>query len=177
MYELRLVSRNRVSEKAHELLFDRPADFTFSPGQRIRIIHEKGERDYTPISAPPDPYLALLVRIVEGGVLSPVLAAAEVGTSFLFTGPYGYFVWLPSERPAVFVATGTGVAPFISMARSGVRGFVLVYGVRKAQELYERSLLRGAASAYVACLSSRAPGVEGDVQPCLALVDGRALRP
>jgi benzoate/toluate 1,2-dioxygenase reductase subunit len=163
LYELRLVSRNRVSEKAHELLFDRPADFTFSPGQRIRIIHEKGERDYTPISAPPDPYLALLVRIVEGGVLSPVLAAAEVGTSFLFTGPYGYFVWLPSERPAVFVATGTGVAPFISMARSGVRGFVLVHGVRKAQELYERSLLRGAASAYVACLSSRAPGVEGDV--------------
>ena len=79
LYELRLVSRNRVSEKAHELLFDRPADFTFSPGQRIRIIHEKGERDYTPISAPPDPYLALLVRIVEGGVLSPVLAAAEVG--------------------------------------------------------------------------------------------------
>jgi benzoate/toluate 1,2-dioxygenase reductase subunit len=163
LYGARLVSINRISGKALELKFNRPADFTFSPGQRIRIIHEKGERDYSLISAPQDPHLSLLVRVVEGGALSPVLAEAEIGTSFSFTGPYGYFVWLPSGRPSVFVATGSGVAPFISMARSGVKGFVFIHGVRKAQELYERSLLRDAAAAYVACLSSPAHGHEADV--------------
>jgi benzoate/toluate 1,2-dioxygenase reductase subunit len=162
-YEVKLVSRNWVSDKTLELKFDRPADFIFSPGQRIRISHEKGERDYSLISAQGDSYLALLVRVVEGGRLSPVLAAAKEGTPFSFTGPYGYFVWLPSERPAVFVATGTGVAPFISMAISGVRGFTLIHGVRQIDELYERSLLRAAAATYVPCLSNPSPGVEVDV--------------
>jgi benzoate/toluate 1,2-dioxygenase reductase subunit len=101
--------------------------------------------------------------VVEGGALSPVLAEADLGTSFFFTGPYGYFVWLPSKRPAVFVATGTGVAPFISMARSGVRGFILIHGVRRVKELYERPLLQEAASMYVACLSLPSPGVGTDI--------------
>jgi benzoate/toluate 1,2-dioxygenase reductase subunit len=153
VYEAALISRKWVSEKTLELKFSRPADFSFSPGQRIRISHERGRRDYSLISAQNDPHLGLLVRIVEGGLLSTVLAAADVGTPLLFTGPYGYFVWLRSERTAVFVATGTGVAPFISMAKSEVRGFILIHGVRKREELYERSLLREAAATYVPCLS------------------------
>jgi len=163
LHEARLVSRNLITEKTLELRLRRPADFTFSPGQRIRIIHERGERDYSPISSPRDPHLALLVGVVEGGVLSPVLAAAEIGMSFLFTGPHGYFVWLPSPRPAIFVATGTGVAPFISMARAGAKGFTLIHGVKRMEELYERPLLQEAAAAYVPCLSMAAPGVEAGV--------------
>ena len=156
-YEAGLISRVQVSDDSLELVFQRPDDFAFSPGQCIRITHEAGERDYSLISAPQEPHLAVLIKVVEGGALTPVLAGASLGTSFFFTGPYGYFVWLPSDHPAVFVATGTGVAPFISMARSGVRGFMLIHGVRRLQELYERSLLQEAASAYVACLSLPSP--------------------
>jgi len=163
LLEARLVSKNFVTASTLELKLERPGDFAFSPGQRIRLLHERGARDYSPISSPRDPDLELLVRIVEDGILSPVLAEAEIGTSFRFTGPHGYFVWLPSSRPAVFVATGTGVAPFISMARSGVRRFTLLHGVRSLQELYGRSLLREAASTYVPCLSVSAPGMEAGV--------------
>jgi len=162
-YAFRLLSKSPMGVRALGLRFDRPAAFEFSPGQRIRIIHEKGERDYSLMSAPRDPHIGLLVRIVEGGVLTPLFASSELGTPFSFTGPYGYFVWLPSERPAVFVATGTGVAPFISMARSGVRGFILIHGVRRREELYEKSLLQGAGAAYVGCLSGPAPGSGADL--------------
>ena len=162
-HEVRLVSRKWISEEIFELAFDRPVGFTFSPGQRIRLVHEKGERDYTPISSPQDTHLILLIKVVEGGALTPVLAEAAVGTSFSFTGPQGYFVWLPSDRPAVFVATGTGVAPFISMARSGVKGFIMVHGVRRRGELHEQSLLRGAAADYVACISGPSSGAGPDL--------------
>jgi benzoate/toluate 1,2-dioxygenase reductase component len=163
LYEVRLVSKNRVTEDVFDLVFERAADFTFSPGQRIRIVHEKGERDYTPISSPKDSHLILLINVVGKGLLSPVLAAANIGTPFFFTGPHGYFVWLPSGRPAVFVATGTGVAPFISMASSGVKGFIMVHGAKSTGELYKRSLLRGASEDYVACISDPSSDAEADV--------------
>jgi benzoate/toluate 1,2-dioxygenase reductase component len=163
LYEVRLVSRKWISEEILELAFNRPAGFTFSPGQRIRLIHEKAERDYSPISSPQDFHLMFLIKVVEGGALTPVLAEATIGTSFSFTGPHGYFVRLPSDRPAVFVATGTGVAPFISMARSGVKGFIMVHGVKRTEELHERSLLRDAAEDYVACISDPPPGAGADV--------------
>ena len=54
----------------------------------------------------------------------------------------------------VFVATGTGIAPFCSMVRSGIGGFVLLHGVRQPADLYYRDLFQTAAKTYVACLSS-----------------------
>jgi len=100
---------------------------------------------------------------VEGGALSPVLAKAEIGTSFFIRGPRGYFVWLPSERPSVFVATGTGAAPFISMAKSGVKDFIFLHGAKRIEDLYERPLFRGAAATYVACLSYPGHWPDADV--------------
>lgn len=54
---------------------------------------------------------------------------------------------------AVFVATGTGIAPFVSMARSGAEGFVLLHGVRTSADLYYERISRAAAGSYVPCLS------------------------
>ncbi len=51
------------------------------------------------------------------------------------------------------MATGTGVAPFVSMARSGVTGFTLLHGVSSATESYYASVLKSAAKQYILCLS------------------------
>jgi ferredoxin-NADP reductase len=93
------------------------------------------------------------VRLVAAGLFSPVLAAADIGTLFSFTGPHGYFIFQPSPRPPVFVATGTGVAPFVSMSRAGLTGFTILHGVRKADELFYQAEFRVAAGLYVPCLS------------------------
>jgi benzoate/toluate 1,2-dioxygenase reductase subunit len=159
-YEATVVARKWLAEKVFELELSRPSDFQFVPGQRIRFVHEKGERDYSLVSSPEEDHLLLLIKLVRGGVFSPVLAQADSGTTFRFTGPMGYFLWLPSNRPAVFVATGTGIAPFVSMARSGAKGFILIHGVRRSDQLYYRAFLEQRARRYVACLSERAP--QGD---------------
>ena len=153
VYVTELLERRWLSKKAFEIDLTRPASFEFKPGQGIRFIHETRVRDYSLISTPADSTLALCVRYLEEGIFTPILASAKIGTRFYFTGPYGYFTFRPSRRPAVFVATGTGIAPFLSMGRSGIKGVRLLHGVRAPQELYYESFFRTIARLYVPCLS------------------------
>jgi benzoate/toluate 1,2-dioxygenase reductase subunit len=155
VFETRLLATVTLAPGTFEIELSRPAPFSFTAGQRIRLIHRSIERDYSLVSSPDDPTLRLCIRRIRGGRLTPLLSSAAPGASFTFTGPHGHFVFTPSDRPAVFAATGTGVSPFVSMAGSGVRSFTVLHGVRSEEELiYERELRR-AARRYVACISGR----------------------
>ncbi len=149
-----LLKRRWLSEKAFEIELSRPAPFEFSAGQTIRFIHDGFERYYSLISGPDDPTLSLCVRFVEKGTFSVVLATAEPGTQFQFTGPHGYFTFKPSRRQAIFVATGTGIAPFVSIAGSGVGGFMLLHGVSYMEDLYYQDQFRSIFDKYVPCISN-----------------------
>ena len=152
-YASELIERRWLSNKSFEITLTKPKSFEYLPGQWIRLIHHSVERDYSLVSSPADPNVALCIRNIEGGILSPGLSNAPVGSCFKFNGPHGYFTFRPSTRPAVFVATGTGLAPYVSMARSGVAGFILLHGVRSAEDLYYASVLKSAAKQYVPCIS------------------------
>jgi benzoate/toluate 1,2-dioxygenase reductase subunit len=154
IYRTQLLARSWISEDTFEIRFSRPALFQFVPGQRVRFIQGNVERDYTPISSPEEEGIDFLVRSVKGGALSSVLASAPEGEPFRFSGPHGYFRFYPSERMPVFIATGTGIAPFVSMAKTGARDFILLHGVRRSLDLYYEPLLRKAARLYVPCLST-----------------------
>lgn len=147
------MERRWLSHKSFEITLTKPKSFKYLPGQWIRLFHDAVERDYSLVSAPGQPNLSLCIRNIEGGILSPELSKAPVGSRFRFTGPHGYFTFKPSARQVVFVATGTGVAPFVSMARSGVSGFILLHGVNSASDIYYESLFKSAAGQYVPCIS------------------------
>ena len=87
--------------------------------------------------------------------MSSILSTVDIGQEMKFSGPHGYFVFHPSPRPPIFVATGTGIAPFCSMARSGITGFTLLHGVDNSAELYYASEIQEPAKQYVACLSGK----------------------
>ncbi len=148
-----LKSRRWFSQKAFEIELSRPASFEFKAGQTIRFVSGGIERYYSVVSSPDDPKLVLCVRSVKEGKFTPVLASAETGARFDLTGPHGYFTFKPSSRTPVFVATGTGIAPFVSMARSGAKGFTLLHGVSALEDLYYRSFFSKAATRYVPCIS------------------------
>ena len=154
LYSSELIARRWLSEKSFEVELTRPEGFRFEAGQTILICYQSVERYYSVITPPADKNrIALCIRQLRQGSLSLVLADAPVGTRFDFSGPHGYFEFRPSQRPAVFVATGTGIAPFVGIARSGIGGFTLLHGVRTAAELYYQSLFARSASQYVPCLS------------------------
>ena len=142
--------------RTFEAAFARPAGFSFEPGQHVRFRSRRMEREYSMVSIPEDPELRFCIRDTGTGNFSSALASAAPGTDFSFTGPHGYFRFRPSARIPLFVATGTGIAPFVSMARAGVSGFVLLHGVRSVAELHYADVFRSAADIYVPCLSDSA---------------------
>jgi ferredoxin-NADP reductase len=155
--ETGLIRRHWLSKKAFEIELSRPPGFQFTAGQTIRFLHRDVERYYSLISTPQDPTLALCVRHVESGRFTPILSSADMGTRLKMTGPHGYFTFNASTRPPVFVATGTGIAPFVSMARSGIKDFTLLHGVSLAENLYYAQLFREISIDYVQCLSASIP--------------------
>jgi benzoate/toluate 1,2-dioxygenase reductase component len=152
-YSSELIERRWLSNKTFEITLTKPKFFEYMPGQWIRLLHHAVERDYSLVSSPTDPGLALCIRNVAAGTLSPGLSNAPVGSRFNFNGPRGYFTFRPSDRPAIFVATGTGLAPFVSMARSNVTGFTFLHGVQTTSDIYYASEFKSVAKLYVTCIS------------------------
>lgn len=152
-HTVQLLKRSWLSKKAFEIELSKPPQFTYLPGQRIRFIYQNRERDYSLTSIPDDRTLLLCVRYVENGAFSPLLSEADIGTCFQVVDPFGYFTFRKSPRKAVFVATGTGIAPFVSMIRSGISSITLLHGANSPVDLYYESLFRSSAGKYVPCLS------------------------
>jgi benzoate/toluate 1,2-dioxygenase reductase component len=157
-HTVQLTGKRRLSRGTEELRFERPPELAVSAGQKIRFFQQETTRDYTLVNAPDRNELVICVREVVEGRFSPWLVRAPIGTAFRISAPFGYFTYQPSVRQAVFVATGTGIAPFVAFVRSGVSGFCLLHGVRSEEQLYYREELAAAAHIYVACLSTEGSG-------------------
>ena len=126
-HHVEVMDRRWLSNQVFEVTLTRPEGFSFRVGQSIRVRCMEKERDYCLVSSPEDPFLALCILRLPQGKVSSYLAAIEPGSVIEFTGPHGDFVFIPSTREKVFVATGIGIVPFVSMVRSGVRNFMMLH--------------------------------------------------
>ena len=73
-------------------------------------------RSYSFSSMPKDGVVEFLVRNIPGGLMSTYLAEhAKPGDAADMTGPIGSFYLRDVTRPALFLAGGTGLAPFLAM--------------------------------------------------------------
>jgi ferredoxin-NADP reductase len=93
------------------------------PGQHyvVRLTAEDGytaQRSYSVASAPGDPLVELFVERLDDGEVSTYLAdVVEPGDELEVRGPIGgWFVW-DGETPALLLAGGSGVVPFVAMLR------------------------------------------------------------
>ncbi|MBB5458036.1 benzoate 1,2-dioxygenase electron transfer component BenC [Paraburkholderia sp. Cpub6] len=111
---------------------------SFLAGQyvNVEIPGASGEsRSYSFSSAPGATRAAFVVRNVPDGKMSGFLSNdAQPGQQIGFTGPYGSFYLRDPQRPVLFLAGGTGIAPFLSMldvlkASGNLQPVRLVYGV------------------------------------------------
>jgi ferredoxin-NADP reductase len=92
-------------------------DVSFLAGQYVGLRYDGTSRAYSLASSPTADGLEICVRRVPGGRLSPrICDELAVGDEVTLRGPYGELVLQDhSPRDLVFLATGTGVAPFRSM--------------------------------------------------------------
>jgi ferredoxin/flavodoxin---NADP+ reductase len=96
-----------------------PRNFSFTAGQVIGITLSKGEepRLYSIASGENQDEVWILYTIKPDGALTPQLAQAKPGDTVYITKPFGNFIC--REEKAVWIATGTGIAPFASMFFQG----------------------------------------------------------
>ncbi|MFL6573777.1 MAG: ferredoxin--NADP reductase [Burkholderiales bacterium] len=126
------------------------APLAFEAGQFVRIAldidGQRVARAFSMVSAPGDPLLEFYGVVVPQGPLSPRLARLQAKERlFVAANPAGFLVLseVPDAGTLWLMATGTGIAPFISMLRADTpwqrfEEVVLVHAVRLAPELVYR---------------------------------------
>jgi ferredoxin--NADP+ reductase len=97
--------------------------------------------------------IEVLYNIVPQGEMSKLLSRCKAGTTLYCSAPFGTFTG--TNQPAYYIATGTGIAPYMSMlAFYRHDNKWLVHGSRTDENLYFSSALqRKLNSRYVPCLS------------------------
>src|SRR4029077_16633006 len=98
------------------------------------------------IASPPtdDNRLALCLNRVQDGFMSNFLCDMKDGDEISCQGPFGDFTLRPPMRDTIFVATGTGIAPFRSMlhwllsdpSRHQSKQLSLIFGNRTEKDIY-----------------------------------------
>jgi ferredoxin-NADP reductase len=120
----------------------------YTPGQFVSFSAECGgktiTRAYSLASAPHgDNRFDLCLNRVEDGRISPLLFAMQPGDSIEMSLPLGMFVMRTPPRESVFIATGTGIAPFRAMLQAhlmpGSPAITLLFGVRYESHLMYRA--------------------------------------
>ncbi len=155
--DTRVVERKEWNDKLATFVLD--ADIgPFKPGQFADLALEaKGQRvsrSYSIASAPGQP-LEFFVAYVEDGTLTPSLFDLAPGDALQVRAPAaGTFTLdrIPPCRHLWLVATGTGLAPYVSMWRASgaldsFERVVVVHGVRYGRDMAYADELRSLASA------------------------------
>ncbi len=144
----------------------------FVPGQFIQLGLPRGgaesdtpagldKRAYSIASSPADKEaFELLIALVPGGRLTPsIWTLRENDPCWIDPQPLGSFTLehVPPGKDLVLVATGTGIAPYVSMLRSYALGrplhqaerwkrCVVVHGVRRESDLAYAGEIRAACA-------------------------------
>jgi ferredoxin--NADP+ reductase len=152
----KVLSKRLLTEDTFVLRTERPeteirAGQCFSLGTKELAIN----REYSMYSAAHDPYIDFLIRRVPEGRVSNALLNLTAGDEIEIGGPYGDFCLNPNlfeNSNYLFIATGTGIAPFHSYSLTYPNlKFKLLHGIRYESEMYD--YLEYPDDSYQACIS------------------------
>lgn len=114
----------------------------FEAGQHILLgrADDNDQREYSIYSGENDEYLEVLIKEVVNGSVSVHLKNLKQGDFLKIEGPLGFFGLnkeMIDKGNFLFVASGTGIAPFHSMIKSypGLN-YKILHGIRTCDEAY-----------------------------------------
>ena len=157
----KLLETRKLTDSTYILRMER-RELAFRSGQHILLGEAESihNREYSVYSGEEDDYFEVLIKEVETGMVSKQLKKLLKDDKLQIEGPLGFFTieseLIKSEK-FLFVATGTGIAPFHSFSRSYPQlNYQLLHGVRKANEAYESK--HYPAEKYTLCTSQDEKG-------------------
>jgi ferredoxin-NADP reductase len=122
-YPTTLLGRTTVAEGTMAFRFEKPHNFVFKAGQFIDLTISDPEsgpsngltHTFSIASSPFDEELIVTTRM-RNTAFKQALSILPIGSKAMFEGPMGSFtLHNNTARPAVFLAGGIGIAPFLSM--------------------------------------------------------------
>jgi CDP-4-dehydro-6-deoxyglucose reductase len=148
----RVEKMERVAEDVMVLYLKLPANerLQFMAGQYIDVLQKEGKpRSFSLANAPhDDEFLQLHVRNIAGGVFTQhVFNEMKERDIMRFKGPLGTFFLRDSDKPVMFVASGTGFAPIKSIIEHALhlgiqRSMHFYWGGRALRDLYMLDLAK-----------------------------------
>jgi len=125
IHDVQLMRRETVAEGTMAFYFSKPPAFRHQAGQSLLLTlidppetdSEGDARTFTIASAPHEADLMIATRMRDTA-FKRVLKGASIGTTVRLDGPNGDMVLHDdATRPAVFLAGGIGITPFLAMVR------------------------------------------------------------
>lgn len=152
-----IVGYDELAHDVRRLRLKTTKTYDYSPGQfsNLTFWREDGTRSYSMAGVVEDDILEFHIRIVPNGrVTSKLDSEIKVGNAIKLNGPLGAsYLRRNNSDPMLCVATGTGLAPILSIIRgaleSGMSNDIhLIYGARTEIDLYGIDVLDALANEY-----------------------------
>jgi ferredoxin-NADP reductase len=146
-YDVKLTARDEIAVGTMAFHFEKPIGFSFKPGQAVDVVlPNRGGADaqslrhaFSLVSAPFQDGLTVATRMRDSE-FKRALGVLPVGSSAQLDGPFGSLTLHNNrQRPAVFIAGGVGITPFMSILRQATQDqlpqrFALLYSNRRPED-------------------------------------------
>lgn len=147
----KVISKEIIAKDVIEFRVTKPAGFVFTSGQFVQWQIPSSDglvlRSYSISSVPEDPYLEFCIKLVPNGKASNFANNLERGGELIINEARGVFVCSKESRTQkVFIATGSGLAPIVSMLGSVLNKrdsekATLIFGVRYEEDIFWKNRL------------------------------------
>lgn len=130
-YKIQLIKKELVAEGTFAFYFEKPENFVFGAGQHGHFTFinppetdaEGNTREFSFITPPHEEYLGIATRMRDSA-FKRVLGKMEPGvkgSELVLTEPMGNFILHENpKRPAIFIAGGIGITPFMSIIKDAI---------------------------------------------------------
>jgi Na+-transporting NADH:ubiquinone oxidoreductase subunit F len=150
-FKTQLTNKTKLTDDVYLLNFKllEPTKVEFQPGQYMMLLCPQKDsyalRRMYSIASHPSKFdsFDLIVEIVPNGVASTYVLAMNEGQTVDFQGPAGMFTLRGKNKDNIFLATGTGIAPMISMINQVLSSEhplqgenVLLWGLPHLKDMY-----------------------------------------
>jgi len=155
-YDLKLKSREEIAEGTMAFHLEKPDGFSFKPGQAIDVViidpliadAQNNRHAFSIVSAPFEAHLTVATRLRDS-VFKRALKSLATGSPIQIEGPFGSLTLHNNRaRPAVLIAGGIGITPFMSILRHATKEqlpqqLVLIYSNRRPEDAAFLAELQG----------------------------------
>ncbi len=151
-------------------------EMTFKPGQHVIVFQETGKyhmgRPYSITTIPEElPKLGLCIKHYPGGKMTDFLFERRVGDKLRISQAFGRLTLRDKDKPIVFLATGTGIAPIVSLMKKILKEPIkhkihLLFGAVTEKDIIYNDLFRKWESEnelfyFIPCLSNPSESWQG----------------